>query len=74
MVELISSAKRETELWNQIRNAESCIVEMRELDGFIKGFQFVGKRFPVVFRRETLEHIQQLLTADLARLRKETAQ
>ena len=70
----VESAERETDnLWREIRRTQNCIAEVREWHAFIKGFRFAGKQLPVAIRKETMEHIEMLLTADLARLKQRSA-
>ena len=73
-VQRVEPAERETDiLWREIRRTKNCIAELRELHAFIKGIQFAGKQLPVSIGKETMEHIEMLLTADLVRLKKQSA-
>ncbi len=74
LVQTIEPAERKRDsLWREIRRTQTCIAELRELHAFTKGFQFAGKQLPVSIRKETMEHIEMLLTAELVRLKKQSA-
>jgi hypothetical protein len=69
MIQNIESAEHETNQWKQTRLTETCLQDIRALAAFIQGFQFRGERFPIRVSPQTWEHIEQLLTSELVRLK-----
>lgn len=61
------SGARET-IWSQRRRIENCIREMWESAAFAKGCEYAKRPFPVALSTETVDTIQMVLTAELARL------
>lgn len=68
-----SVAEIETAIWRSIRSTEKALVLVQSMETFGKAMKFVGKEIPVEMDRDTLEHLKQVLAADLVRL-KQSAQ
>jgi hypothetical protein len=73
LIQKVESAERETRSWRKIRCTKDYIGEVREWFAFIEGIRFAGKELPISIRKETLEYIEMLLTADLVRLNERSA-
>ena len=73
LIQKVGSAERETESWRKIRCTKDYIGEVREWFAFIEGIRFAGKQLPISVRKETVEYIEMLLTADLVRLNERSA-
>jgi len=73
LIQKVESAERETESWRKIRRTKRYIGEVREWFAFVEGIRFAGKDLPISIRKETVEYIEMLLTADLVRLSERSA-
>jgi hypothetical protein len=67
MVRDLNPADRDN-LWQQIHRRRNFIEEMKELSGAVKMCLASGIEFPVAIGLETLDHVHQLMAADLMRL------
>ena len=73
MIQIIASVAQDTSKWNLQRRITNCQAELQRLDAFQKGCEHAGKPLPVLFHAETIAMIDQLLAAELARLRNKAA-
>ena len=73
LIQRVESAERETESWRNIRRTKRYIGEVREWLAFVEGIRFAGKDLPISIRKEMVEYIEMLLTADLVRLSERSA-
>ena len=67
VAQVIESTEAEVKQWQENRRIQAYIAEMHDLHVFLRTMEYAGKKLPVMVRSETLEHVTQLLTADLAR-------